>query len=71
VHRRIGHADDYWGFTIIGRRISHGHSILYRKNNASDGQIATLTDLGRRNRNPTRLRFQPVAAARFSFVEHG
>ena len=56
VHRRICHADDYGSFTIIRRRISHGHSILYQTDNASDGQIATLTDLGRRNRNPTRLR---------------
>jgi hypothetical protein len=30
VHRRIGHTDDYGSFTIIRRRISHGHSILYQ-----------------------------------------
>jgi hypothetical protein len=23
VHRRVGHTNDYWGFTIIRRRISH------------------------------------------------
>src|SRR4029450_10247716 len=33
---------------------------FFRTNNASDGQIATLTDPGRRNRNPTRLRIQPL-----------
>jgi hypothetical protein len=60
VHSRVGHTNDYWGFTIIRRRISHDYSILCRTNNASDGQIATLTDLGRRNRNLTRLRIQPV-----------
>jgi hypothetical protein len=53
MHRRIGHPNDYWSFTIIWRRISHCHSILGRKSNASDGQIATLTDLGRPNRNPS------------------
>jgi hypothetical protein len=40
VHRRIGHTNDYWSFTIIRRRISHDYSILCRTNNASDGQIA-------------------------------
>jgi hypothetical protein len=60
MHRRIGHTNDYWSFTIIRRRISHDYSIPCRTNNASDGQIAKLTDLGRRNRNPTRLRIQPV-----------
>jgi hypothetical protein len=53
VHRRIGHPNDYWSFTIIWRRISHCHSILSRTSNASDGQIATLRDLGRPNRNPS------------------
>jgi hypothetical protein len=51
MHRRVGHPNDYWSFTIIWRRISHCHSILGRKSNASDGQIATLTDPGRRNGN--------------------
>jgi hypothetical protein len=37
VHRRIGQADDYWSFAIIRRRISHSHSILLRRNIASDG----------------------------------
>ena len=60
MHRRIGHTNDYWSFTIIWRRISHGHSILCSTSNASDGQIATLTDLGRRTRNRTGLRIQPV-----------
>jgi hypothetical protein len=32
---------------------SHCHPILSRTSNASDGQIATLTDLGRPNRNPS------------------
>jgi hypothetical protein len=53
MHRRIGHTNDYWSFTIIRRRISHDYSIPCRTNNASDGQIAKLTDPGRRNRNPT------------------
>jgi len=60
MHRRIGHTNDYWSFTIIRRRISHDYSIPCRTNNASDGQIAKLTDLGRRNRNPTRLWIQLV-----------
>jgi hypothetical protein len=60
MHCRIGHTNDYWSFTIIRRRISHDYSIPCRTNNASDGQIAKLTDLGRRNRNPTRLWIQPV-----------
>jgi hypothetical protein len=37
MHRRIGHADDYWSFTIIWRGISHGYSILCGANAASDG----------------------------------
>jgi hypothetical protein len=51
VHRSVGHPNDYWSFAIIWRRISHGHSILCRTKDASDGQIATLTDPGRRNGN--------------------
>jgi hypothetical protein len=60
MHCRIGHTNDYWSFTIIRRRISHDYSIPRHTNNVSDGQIAKLTDPGRRNRNPTRLRIQPV-----------
>jgi hypothetical protein len=63
MHRRIGHPNDYWSFTIIWRRISHCHSILSRTSNASDGQIATLTDLGRPNRNLSRVRIQPLQGA--------
>jgi hypothetical protein len=40
MHSRIGEADDNWSFTIIGRRISHSHSILLRRNIASDGWSA-------------------------------
>jgi hypothetical protein len=42
VHRRIGQTNDYWCFTIIRRGISHSHSILIRRNIASDGS-ANLT----------------------------